>query len=37
MSQSYRDELVVAMRELLPGQFFRVCPSTGMSLGRRSD
>jgi hypothetical protein len=36
MGQSYRNELVVAMRTLLPGQFFRGWPFAEMWVGRRS-
>jgi len=36
MSQCYRQQLVEAMRQVLPGQFFRGCRSPEGLIGRRS-
>jgi hypothetical protein len=36
MGISYGEQLIAAMRELLPGQFFRVWPCTEMPTGRRN-
>ena len=36
MDESYRSQLIEAMRELLPGQFFRVWPRGATPSGRRS-
>lgn len=37
MGASYRDQLVKAIAELLPGQFFPNCRWGEVSNGRRSD
>jgi hypothetical protein len=36
MGVSYVNQLIEAMRELLPGQFFRVFPCTEIQIGRHN-
>mgnify|MGYP007059411431 CR=1 FL=1 len=36
MGKSYRDQLLAAMREVLPSGLFRGCRSAAVYLGRRS-